>query len=36
MRWYALIITLITFLITVAAYLTGYDPTRVVCSCPSG
>ena len=25
-RWYALIVTLITFLITVAAYLTGYDP----------
>ena len=26
-RWYALIVTLITFLITVAAYLTGYDPS---------
>ena len=26
-RWYALGITLITFLITVAAYLYGYDPT---------
>ena len=25
-RWYALIVTLITFLITVAAYLTSYDP----------
>jgi NAD(P)H-quinone oxidoreductase subunit 4 len=26
-RWYALIVTLITFLITVAGYLTGYDPS---------
>ena len=26
-RWYSLGITLITFLITVGAYLTGYDPS---------
>ena len=26
-RWYGLSITLVTFLITVAAYLTGYDPS---------
>ena len=27
-RWYSLGITLVTFLITVAAYLNGYDPTQ--------
>ncbi len=27
-RWYALVIALITFLITVAAYLKGYDPSQ--------
>jgi len=27
-RWYALIIALITFLITVAAYIKGFDPTQ--------
>ncbi len=26
-RWYALVVSLITFLITVGAYLAGYDPT---------
>ena len=35
-RWYALVVTLITFLITVAAYLTGYDPSSAVCSCRNG
>ena len=27
-RWFALAIALVTFLITVAAYLNGYDPTQ--------
>ena len=27
-RWFALVIALITFLITVAAYINGYDPSQ--------
>lgn len=32
-RWYALIIALITFLITVAAYFKGFDPSQKACNC---